>query len=234
MYKAEWEASVFPVVDDLLNDVNTIQIAVSDCENENLNGETTSQWNAEHPGEAEPPELEQTQLNDQIAVQNAYWAANDMLMIVYTNPLFDASTQTNTLAELTDVLGAQTTMTTVTISVDGQWEQVQVPQFDPGDSFQTYSNWTGQGEFMVYDPNTDVWRACEPGDQEYQLYATAMQKWEGDTSNLSQSFNDISSQAQASVQYDMSVEKQLLGTHKDGFSEWSKGVAYEIQNQITQ
>ncbi|WP_420422065.1 hypothetical protein [Simkania sp.] len=144
--------------------------------------------------------------------QQAYYAANNMLEDLYTNPMFDGTKiPQEVLNDLVTIFGLspkEVLPKNVTVTIDGKPEQKKVPYFyagydknDPEDSLvgKTYNFW----ESGVNDA---------PGDPNFTKWMDQMQVVSQKIQQIISFFTDMSSTSQSEVNFDMSEQKEYLGS----------------------
>jgi len=158
-------------------------------------------------------------------VKGAYRAANNLLLDLYTNPIF-AGTQLpdEVKSNLATVFGydqANMVMVPVHYKVDGKSEITDVPQFIDSSDFvdQTIHNWTyGAG--------------LPPGNPEIQEWSAAMQNNQTQLQNTTTLFTDMSSTDQSKENYYYSELKEFLGSWHDDMKDVVSLQQTEIQNEL--
>ena len=175
------------------------------------------------------PQYAQQELGD---VDTAMDAANQALWYAFTCPPFSENTDMQTLFvnNLSDLFECQPTWNTYMITTDGVTSPVSVPQFDPHgvengvtNDENTLDYWTG-----------NFWDAPTPNEEGYQSYLTAQSEWNQDLTMMSDSTGNLDAQMQASMQQNEEMEQQIYGNWNDMIQQKTKGVAYQINKQLSE
>jgi hypothetical protein len=183
--------------------------------------------------------------------------ANNILLLVYTNPNLSSNSQltSNVESAISSLFCCeyygngsletyQITMTQVPVDVtiNGQAQTVEVPQLE-GEYCE--------GNYVGKDNAT--WKSCDAGEilagywsgaslyydggyghgEGLSEYESQQQQWTADLNELSTTFTDFSKTATSVFQFYMGEEKQLLSILDNCLQDLSKGEQQAINNEIT-
>lgn len=165
-------------------------------------------------------------------VDTAMGAANQALWFAFTCPPFSENTdlQTVMVNNFSDLFCVDPEYSYYSVTVDGETQQVKVPQFDPdgtqygmpNDEY-TEENWTGGAWDAEGGPNSKY----------YQAYLTQQSGWNQDLTMMSDSCDTLDTQMQGRMQQNETMQKNLDSLWNEMIQEKNKGIASQIQKQIS-
>jgi len=206
-----WDSQYMDATQGLLEDLDTIKQSYNDVVS-NYTTMSYDQW-----------------IDDATTAMDA---ANQILLTLYTDPLFSDNTalQDQFVNSFSDLFECDPNDVTFDVTIDGTTEPMKVPQFDPNAEYEegiTYAQRTA-GFWSGW-----IWNSPTPQDRAYQGYLQKQSDWNSDLMVMTDSLDDQANHAQAEMQQGEQVSQQIDGTWHDTMRNFSKGIADQINNQIS-
>ncbi len=201
--QASWQANVIKhLSNNELYDTQAIEYPFDQVVNSGLN-------NTGADGQNEPSE------SDYELTHQAYLAANNLLQDLYTNPIFDGTKipqeVLNNLVSIFGLSQGDIEWNLETVTVDGTQENIEVPSFnanyDPDDPNDKTNSPVGK--------TTNFWYQgahYAAGDPDFTKWMDQMQVVSQKIQQTISFFTDMSSTSQSEVNFDMSEQKEYLGS----------------------
>ncbi|CCB89864.1 hypothetical protein [Simkania negevensis] len=169
---------------------------------------------------------------NQTPVVNAYAAANNMLMDLYTNPIFDGTKiPQEALNNLCTIFGTKDYSTqSVQVEIDGQQVTKQVPQFNTASSPQGTTEWTT----TIWDgaPASNNYQPFQSGDASYQGWVDQMQQMEQSIQETNTLFTNMNASEQSEAKFYAGEDKQFEGITEQLLKNITSLQQTELKNQL--